>query len=77
MRALSSVQKAVPELMNGRFIDSIILPKQYKYSGHTDFLASNKKIGLNLDLIEIPEIQIDGTQDLDVIRQKFEKVRDK
>ena len=76
MQALRSVQKIVPNLMNGRTIDNVILPKKYKYSGHTDFVQSSKDIGLDIKIAEIPEIGIDGSQDIEGIRQTFEQVRD-
>ena len=75
MQALRSVQKMVPNLMNGKTINNIILPKKYQYSGHTDFVQSSKDIGLDIKIETIPEIDINGAQDIDGVRKTFEKIK--
>jgi hypothetical protein len=59
----------------GNYASRVILPAQYQYSGHTDFTGNAKLVGGDIDILEIPEIQADGSQDLQAMRRQFEKVK--
>ena len=74
MQALRCVQKVIPELI-GEHVSRVILPAKYKYSGHTDFTTSAKKVGTDMEVIEVPEIQIDGSQDLKGLEEAFMQVK--
>ena len=75
MQALRSVQKIIPKLMAGRYASRIILPQKYKYSGHTDFATSCKETGGDMEVVDIPEIQIDGSQDLKTLKDTFQSLK--
>lgn len=74
MQALRSVQEIIAKLV-GQHVSRVILPKQYKYSGHTDFTANAKAIGIDMEVVEVPEVQIDGSQDLSGLEQAFERIK--
>jgi aspartate/tyrosine/aromatic aminotransferase len=72
--ALSALQKIIPKLY-GKPVTQIMLPAKYKYSGHTDFTNSAQEIGLDMEVVNIPAIEIDGNQDLENLKKSFEETR--
>ncbi|MFH0776938.1 MAG: hypothetical protein V1936_05020 [Patescibacteria group bacterium] len=71
---LRRIRSIIAHLGKG-YISRVILPKQYKYSGHTDFVNDAKLVGGDIAVTEIPEIQEDGSQDLQTMRTEFEKIK--
>ena len=74
MQALGNVQAVIPKLAPTH-VSRVILPQKYKYSGHTDFTSRAIEVGTDLEVVEVPEIQIDGTQDLGALKKAFEKIK--
>lgn len=74
MQALGNVQAVIPKL-TGKHLSRVILPDEHKYSGHTDFTGKAKEIGIDMEIVEVPEIQLDGTQDLGALKAAFEQIK--
>ncbi len=73
---LNKIRSIVTHLSDdGQYPSRVILPEKYKYSGHTDFVKDAKLVGGDIDILEIPEIQADGNQDIQAMRRKFEEVK--
>jgi aspartate/tyrosine/aromatic aminotransferase len=75
MMALETVFLAI-EKTHGK-VNYLILPSKYQYSGYNDFFAKLKSLGTVCEIIFIPEIKNDGTQDLEKIEKIFEEVKSK
>ncbi|MFC1600369.1 hypothetical protein ACFL3T_05045 [Patescibacteria group bacterium] len=74
MQALARMQTIVPKLM-GKPISRVVLPAKYKYSGHTEFVDDCQLKGGDMEIVEIPEVQIDGEQDLESIWVAFKEIQ--
>lgn len=56
-------------------IDYLVLPSKYQYSGYNDFFSKLKSLGSSCEIVFIPEIKNDGTQNLEAIEKIFEKIK--
>ena len=77
-QGLLGMQMLVAEL-HGRPATGVILPEQFRYPGYDkDFVTwENKRTnGPGLKIVSIPEVQMDGTQDLKALRQVLEQARE-
>jgi len=55
-------------------ITHILLPEKYQYSGYFDFFAKINALGSACEILYIPEVQVDGTQDLDALEEIIKNI---
>lgn len=73
--SLHHIRSIVAEI-SGKPVSRIILPEQFAYSGYdVDFAGNIQKNNADFDVLRIPEVQEDGSQDFDAMREQFETVK--
>ena len=73
---LRIIQMIIADLCEkNQYASRVILPANYRYAGHEEFIHAQQKTGGNIQMITIPEIQPDGTQDLSKMREVFEGLK--
>ncbi len=68
--------RSIVATLKGEPVSKIILPEQFCYSGYdTDFAGNVMKNNSDFGIIRIPEVQEDGSQNLEKMREQFESVK--
>ena len=75
MQSLECMLMLIPKLTGDQPVSGIILPEQHAYSGHNEFVEACKTKGLGMQVMKIPEVQIDGSQDIDAMRSAFKQIK--
>lgn len=76
MMALEAVVLSVTHSQK-KNITHLILPEQYTYSGYKDFFNKYTGFSTTLQVITIPSVQADGSQNIQKIEEVLEKIKKK